>query len=37
VLEAGMNDHLSKPIDINELYEKMAYWCKVKNTIKENV
>jgi CheY-like chemotaxis protein len=26
VLEAGMNDHLSKPIDTTELYKKIAQW-----------
>jgi len=30
VLEAGMNDHLSKPIDTSELYKKIAYWCDVQ-------
>lgn len=27
VLEAGMNDHLSKPIDTDELYKKVTQWC----------
>lgn len=26
-LEAGMNDHLSKPIDMEELYKTIAKWC----------
>ncbi len=28
VLESGMNDHLGKPINTEELYEKIACWCK---------
>lgn len=27
VLEAGMNDHLSKPIDTDELYKRIVHWC----------
>ncbi|ADR34682.1 multi-sensor hybrid histidine kinase [Sulfuricurvum kujiense DSM 16994] len=27
VIEAGMNDHLSKPIDTDVLYKKIAHWC----------
>lgn len=27
VLEAGMNDHLSKPIDTDALYKRIAHWC----------
>lgn len=29
VLEAGMNDHLSKPIDTEELYKRIAHWCNI--------
>ncbi len=25
-LEAGMNDHITKPIDVDELYKALAYW-----------
>lgn len=32
VLEAGMNDHLSKPINTDELYERIGYWCKISAT-----
>jgi len=34
VLEAGMNDHLSKPIDTAELYKKIAQWCGVSGTMR---
>jgi len=27
-LDAGMNDHVAKPIDVSELFSKMAYWAK---------
>ncbi|MFD2167683.1 response regulator [Thalassotalea euphylliae] len=27
-LAAGMNDHLTKPIDPNEVYERLAHWIK---------
>jgi len=30
VLEAGMNDHLGKPIETNKLYSAIAKWCNVK-------
>ncbi|HLD23004.1 MAG TPA: PAS domain S-box protein [Sulfuricurvum sp.] len=29
VLDAGMNDHLSKPIDTDELYKRIAHWCNI--------
>lgn len=29
VLEAGMNDHLSKPIDADDLYKRIAHWCNI--------
>jgi PAS domain S-box-containing protein len=32
VLEAGMNDHLSKPIDTDELYKRMVQWCGISGT-----
>jgi PAS domain S-box-containing protein len=28
-LEAGMNDHLGKPVDVQLLHEKVAYWAKI--------
>jgi len=34
VLDAGMNDHLSKPIDTAELYKKIAHWCGI--SVKES-
>lgn len=34
-LDAGMNDHLSKPIDMSELYKTIAKFCKVDFTIQE--
>ncbi|MGE4420522.1 MAG: ATP-binding protein [Sulfurimonas sp.] len=34
-IDAGMNDHLSKPIDMNELYKTIAKFCKVDFTIQE--
>lgn len=30
-LEAGMNDHIGKPIDVNQLFFTMARWIKPKN------
>lgn len=37
VLEAGMNDHLAKPIDTVELYATIAKWCgiDIPKTLKE--
>jgi signal transduction histidine kinase/DNA-binding response OmpR family regulator/HPt (histidine-containing phosphotransfer) domain-containing protein len=26
VLEAGMNDHITKPVDVNEMFQTMARW-----------
>ncbi len=37
VLESGMNDHLGKPINTEELYQKIAYWCKPSADNVENV
>ncbi len=35
-IEAGMNDHLSKPVDINELQHKLEQWLTtVKNTTED--
>jgi len=28
VLEAGMNDHIAKPINVNDMFSKMAKWIK---------
>jgi CheY-like chemotaxis protein len=28
-LDAGMDDYLAKPINMNLLYEKLAYWTQV--------
>lgn len=30
-IAAGMNDHIAKPIDPDELWEKMHYWLKLKS------
>jgi PAS domain S-box-containing protein len=35
VLEAGMNDHLAKPIERIKLYESIAKWCNIK--IQKNI
>ncbi|MDD5399922.1 MAG: ATP-binding protein [Sulfurimonas sp.] len=32
-MDAGMNDHLGKPIDMNELYKTVAKFCQVDFTI----
>lgn len=34
-INAGMNDHLSKPINMNELYKMIAKFCKVDFTIQK--
>ena len=33
VFDIGMNDYLSKPIDINKLYEKLIKWLKIKGVL----
>lgn len=34
VLAIGMNDYLSKPIDIDKLFSKLVKWLKIKNAFK---
>jgi HPt (histidine-containing phosphotransfer) domain-containing protein len=34
-LDAGMNDHLSKPIDSNEMFSSIAKWLDIDFTIKQ--
>ncbi|MEK6659156.1 MAG: ATP-binding protein, partial [Campylobacterota bacterium] len=34
-MDAGMNDHLGKPIDMNELYKTVAKFCQVNFTIQD--
>ncbi|MFA7571881.1 MAG: response regulator, partial [Sulfurimonadaceae bacterium] len=37
VIEAGMNDHLSKPINTDELYEVIAKYCKKQEYVENPV
>ena len=36
-MDAGMNDHLGKPIDMNELYKTIAKFCQVDFKIQETI
>lgn len=34
VLEAGMNDHISKPVDVVEMFNVMARWIRPSGGVK---
>ncbi|GGA76066.1 hypothetical protein GCM10011369_17440 [Neiella marina] len=36
VLEAGMNDHIAKPININQMFQIMAHWISPKATSQQD-
>ncbi|MCH1931816.1 transporter substrate-binding domain-containing protein [Shewanella sp. A25] len=37
VLAAGMNDHISKPINVDDMFETMAKWIKVNDEVVSHV
>ena len=37
VLEAGMNDHIAKPINVNEMFNTMARWITPSEPLEESV